>query len=352
MNILSKVSFVIPVYNCEKYLSKCVEGIKNISAVDYEVILVDDGSKDQSGLICDRLSSGDTRIFCIHQENQGVSSARNAGLKAATGDYICFIDSDDEIESENLNRLFEKLEKTSDIDMVIFGLSFDYYFNKRLYYRYELEPPLKGVIDDTVWLERLYDLYATNALNPIWNKVFRRDLLTEHKLYFREDMFLYEDLEYSIRCMEYCGKILFEPEIIYHYRQSEDERNSGRRLASIDHLHSLTDKIENILYEMVRTKRMDHQECKIKKILMSLYLVLAREKIAVSDKKQIQLICEDFAEWYPKHTIDLTLQEQEYVGLLLQKRVGRLILNREYTKIRHRIAVLLKSSRVYQKLKG
>ena len=349
---MSKVSFIIPVYNCENYLLKCVEGIKNITAVDYEIILVDDGSKDQSGLICDRLSREDRRIICIHQENQGVSAARNTGLKAATGDYICFFDSDDEIEARKLDIVLRKLEQEKSVDMVIFGLSFDYYHKKRLYHRYELLPPLTGVIDDKIWLRSLSDLYTTNALNPIWNKIFRKEFLKEHNLYMREDMFLYEDLEYSICCMKHCGQILFEPEIIYHYRQSEDEGNAGRRLAQIGHLYSLIDKIENVLNEMVRRKSPDNREEVVQNILMSLYVVLAREKIAISDKKQIRIICDDFADWCRTHTINLTLQNQKYAKLLFQKKVGHLIVMREYANIRHKTAILFKSTGVYQKLKG
>lgn len=349
---MRKVSFIIPVYNCERFLLKCIDGIKNISAVNYEIILVDDGSEDRSGEICDRLSSEDERIFCIHQENQGVSAARNNGLKAATGDYICFFDADDEIEAEKLDKIFGKLKRTGNIDMVIFGLSFDYYFNGRLYYRNELVPPLTGAADDDVWVGRLYDLYTANALNPIWNKVLRREFLIEHKLYFREDMFLYEDLEYSIRCMKYCGQILFEQGIIYHYRQSEDEGNSGRRLARIEHLYSLVDKIENALDDMARTKGIDKRADEFRNILVSLYLVLAREKIDISDAKQIRIICDDFSDWHQKHGGDFDLKDRKYVRLLFQKRVRRLILKREYVKLRHKVAILLKNSAFYQKLKG
>lgn len=347
---MDKVSFIIPVYNSEKYLLKCIEEINKISSLDYEIILVNDGSKDRSGLLCDNLSLADARVRCIHQENRGVSSARNTGLKAATGNYICFLDSDDEIEPHKFKQMFEKVEKAGEAEMAIFGLSFDYYYNNRLYYRNELFPPLSGVIADNIWSGRIYALYTANALSPIWNKIFKREFLTKHNLYFREDMFLYEDLEYSIQCMKYCTKILFEPEIIYHYRQSEDEGNSGRRLARIEHLYSLLDKIENAFSEMVKIKKMGNQE-EIKNILVSLYLLLAREKIAISDKNQILIICQDFADWYKKHEVNLTPENRKYAELLLQKNVRRLIIKRQYTKIRHKVAVLLKNSKLLHRLK-
>lgn len=352
MDNVSKVSFVIPVYNCGEYLLDCVEELKRVSAADYEIILVDDGSEDQSGVTCDRLSGGDRRIRCIHQENQGVSSARNRGLREATGDYICFFDADDEVEPEKLDRALKKLDSAGDADLLIFGMSFDYYHRKRIYHRYELSPALKGIADDEIWTEKLYDVYLSNSLSSSCNKIFRREFLIKNQLYFREDMFLYEDLEYSIRCMKHCGKILFEPEVIYHYRQSEDEGNSGRRLARIDHLYSLTDTIERALNELAAEKGLSDKQDEIMKIVLSLYLVLAREKIAISDKEQVRIICDDFADWYRKHAISFKVGDQKFVELLLNRQTGRLILKREYTKIRHRIAVSLKSTGVYRRLKG
>ena len=90
-----KVSIIVPIYNVEKYLKKCVNSIINQTYKSLEIILVDDGSPDRSGALCDRLAEKDSRIRVIHKANGGVSTARNAGIEAATGEYICFVDSDD-----------------------------------------------------------------------------------------------------------------------------------------------------------------------------------------------------------------------------------------------------------------
>ena len=92
------VTIIIPVYNADKYLKKCLESVLCQTYAEFELILVDDGSKDQSGMICDKFASEDTRIKVIHKSNGGVSSARNTGLDLATGDFITFIDSDDSVE--------------------------------------------------------------------------------------------------------------------------------------------------------------------------------------------------------------------------------------------------------------
>ncbi|MDM8247290.1 glycosyltransferase family 2 protein [Lacrimispora saccharolytica] len=345
-----KVSFIIPVYNCDQYLDKIVHEIENVKLEDYEVILIDDGSTDNSGKICDELAKANDKILCLHQKNKGVSAARNKGLKESSGDYVCLFDADDDIDSEQFYRLVKKLEETDTVDMAIFGLAFDYYYNGKLYRRDELSTPLRGIIENDTWIHRIYDLYNANAISPIWNKIYRRDFLLEHDLYLCEDMILYEDIEFSIRCMAYCNKILFEPDIIYYYRQSEDEGNAGRRLKRIDHISELVIQIE--ASATVLKTRLGAELQDIANILISLYLVLAKEKIAVSNAKQIKQICDDFADWYQNRKIEVPSESQNYARLLLSRKVKQLILKREYIRIRHKIAVVLKNTRFYQKLRG
>lgn len=347
-----KFSFIIPIYNGEKFINKTIREIGQTNLEDYEVILVNDGSTDNSEFICDTLAKKNKKIHCIHQRNQGVSSARNNGLKAATGEYVLFLDADDMLEPRKLSKILEKIEETKDIDMAIFGISFDYYYKGKLYRRDEMSPPLKGVQNSKIWMKNMLMMYYTNSLSPVWNKVFRRRFLLDNRIYLREDMFLYEDLEYSIRCMMCCDNILFEPEIIYHYRQSDDEGNAGRRLAKMEHIFNLVDQIENVLDKLTNLKSVKSEQDEIKSILVLLYLVLAREKIAVSNVRQVKQICDDYKKWYEKRKIKIPLESQEYSDLLLQRNVLKLILRREYTKVRHRIAVVLKNTRIYQKLKG
>ena len=350
---MKKFSFIIPVYNCEKYLEKCVDKIKDINLNTYEIILVDDGSEDSSGSLCDRLAHENKVIHCMHQKNQGVSAARNTGLKTADGDYVIFLDADDTMEPEKMHELLGKIEEEPEvIDMVIFSLSFDYYYNGMLYRRDEMKTPLQGVQSSRIWGQNLLELYCTNSLSPIWNKVFRRKLLTDNSLYLREDMFLYEDLEYSLRCMSYCNNIMFEREVIYHYRQSEDEGNAGRRLMRVEHLPMLVDKIEDALDKLIEKKQAILKQKEIKSILFLLYTVLAREKINVSNRSQIRQICDDFSEWNQEHTFEITPEQKQFVNYLLNRKINCLILKREYGKIRHGLAVIVKNTRIYKKLKG
>lgn len=113
---MSKVSIVVPVYNGERYLEKCIESILRQTHADMELILINDGSRDNSGTICDHWAKKDARIRVIHQENQGVSAARNAGLDIATGEYIGFVDADDEIAPETYETA---LQQMGDHDIVM-----------------------------------------------------------------------------------------------------------------------------------------------------------------------------------------------------------------------------------------
>ena len=103
---MPKVSIIVPVYKAEQYLHRCVDSILSQSFTDCELILVDDGSPDKSGEICDEYASRDSRIQVIHKQNGGVSSARNAGLDVAHGEYVWFVDSDDWIENDSLKEIY------------------------------------------------------------------------------------------------------------------------------------------------------------------------------------------------------------------------------------------------------
>lgn len=346
---MTACSFIIPVYNCELTLEDCVRRVVELKFKDYEIILVDDGSTDNSGTLCDALDVGYSQVKCIHQENQGVSAARNHGLRVAVGDYIAFLDADDTIDSMAFGKMLEHLRQDPTIDMAVFGMSFDYYYHGRCYRSDALPPALTGKFDKDEWMTELGQLFESNALSPIWNKVIKRSLLEDNRLELRRDMFLYEDLEFSLQCLAHCGTILFSPDVVYHYRQAEDEGNAGRRLKRIEHLPELVDQIENALNNLTGCQNMREMKNDVSRILLLLYLVLAREKIAVSTVQEIKVICRDFSQWWSIHMQPLREQDKQFVDQLLCKKIVQLICKRTYVAVRHRIAVKVKSSALYRK---
>ena len=343
-----KISFVIPVYNCKSYLQGCIGSIEKIGLPDYEVLLIDDGSMDGSAGLCDSMADSRWYVHTFHQSNSGVSAARNAGLAKATGDYIIFIDADDDISPLKMKDAIHCLELTP-VDLVIYGLSFDFYHKGSRYRRDELRCPFTGLVERSRWMQQLDKLYFANALSPIWNKIYRRQFLLDNGLTLREDMFLYEDLEYSLRCLKCCDQILFYPDVVYHYRQSEDEGNAGRRLKRIANLSEFLEKIEMALRDLTESHAEKTNAEQVNDILLALYLVLAREKINVSSSAEIKRICDDFYIWFEERNMRVSDEQREYVQLLLNRKVGSLIRKRTYTNLRHKIAVLVKSFRVREK---
>lgn len=340
---MSRVSFIIPVYNCKKYVTSCISSIEKMQLQDYEVLLIDDGSTDGSGNLCDAIASNIHSVRCFHQENRGVSAARNLGLEQANGDYVLFLDADDDFEPEALAELLQMVQKNQNIDLVIYGMTFDYYFRGKCYRRDYLYCQNAGMMDRTLWSAAFAHLYEANALSPVWNKVFRRDIILRENLFFKEDMFLYEDLEYSLRYLASCGTIYVSQECAYHYRQSENGGNAGRRLKRVAHIPELVGRIEEAAKCVDQCSAGAEWKRQLDYVLLSLYLVLAREKIGVSDRKEIVQVCDDFIDWFGEREIPL-YADCTYANRLLQRQVCRMILNRTYITVRHKIAVSVKSA--------
>lgn len=220
---MPKVSVIVPVYNSEQYLARCIESVLNQTFRDFELILVDDGSADKSGIICGEYSAKDSRVKVIHKSNGGASSARNAGLDAAEGKYIMFADSDDYVKSNMISMLLEKM--TDDVDLVFSGL----------------ETIEKGVSeihsagDDVYSVTDLIGAYAKesfprNLVCVSVGKLFRNDLIQKHSMRYDESMRYGEDACFNFSYIDKCGKILSISGIGYVYaRENENSLTSGIR---------------------------------------------------------------------------------------------------------------------------
>ena len=206
-----KISFIIPVYNSEQYLISCVESIVNHLSLEYEVMLIDDGSTDLSTEICDRLSIQDSRIRVFHLRNGGVSKARNFGLEKAKGDYIRFIDSDDCMSGEWTQALISD------------GLEADW-----LTMNAEVVDASEHIVRNidvgtnricTVQ-EMLLTLNEQNKpvnLHYLWNHLYKRQIIEDNKIRFNEDVSLGEDFLFNCEYLRHCGKIEYRSVNCYKY---------------------------------------------------------------------------------------------------------------------------------------
>ena len=331
-----KYSFIIPVYNCKAYLPGCVESIRAVGAQDYEILLIDDGSTDGSGVVCDELAAKYPEIRVVHQVNTGASGARNRGMREAAGELLLFIDADDSIDSAALGKVLAD-PRTAETDMTVFGMTFDYYYRGKCYRRDPLFHALDGVMDQPHWGTTFVQLFRDNSLSPIWNKVFQKKIIRDNGLELDASLFLYEDFEFVLRYMAHCDTIWNVPQAIYHYRQSEDEGNAGRRLKRIPSIPEFLTSIETALRNLPETVSETDQAT----LLQQLHLILAREKIVVSEMKTIQTICRDYRTWAENRL--LPMEQDSFQALLLEGKATQLYLRNKKTQLRHWVAVRVKA---------
>lgn len=208
------VSVIVPVYNCKDYLPKCIESILNQTYPQIQLILIDDGSSDGSDKICDAFAAKDRRVRVIHQKNQGVSAARNAGLDAATGEYLLFVDSDDQIAADTIETSLNGfLDDT--IDVVVFGVT------KILEQGNDHQrlPMETGIYTKEEMLYGILKDYAGFGAGYPWNKVWRTSAFggPEGIPRFDRDLYYFEDLEWVIRMLLQTKKANLLPEYLYRY---------------------------------------------------------------------------------------------------------------------------------------
>lgn len=192
------ISIVVPVYNAEKTLERCLDSVLQQSFRDYEVILINDGSQDQSSRICERYAATDDRIRVLHQDNHGVSHARNAGIDIACGTYITFLDSDDWIVPLHLEQYYHAITQF-DCDVVIGG-----YSKIEGSHLTRCLPSKTGCFDNEIWENICLD---PSIFGYLWNKLFRFDILKDHSLRLREDMYSQEDLEFCLSVFERANRV-------------------------------------------------------------------------------------------------------------------------------------------------
>ena len=199
MNSKTFISVIVPVYKVEKYLHRCIDSVLAQTFTDFELILVDDGSPDNCGKICEEYAEKDERIHVIHKENGGLSSARNAGLDIATGDYIVFIDSDDYVENCLLQLVAEKLIQSPEA-LVSYGFYFENEVNNR---QKEYKINLSEII--SLRTNRDHASFICNELTDYqipwnaWSMIYNREIIENNNLRFADNKEIFaEDLFFAL----------------------------------------------------------------------------------------------------------------------------------------------------------
>ena len=213
---MSKISIIVPIYNTEQCLPRCIDSILSQSFTDFELLLIDDGSIDGSGAICDAFAEKDNRVRVLHKDNGGVSSARNIGLIEAKGEWICFADSDDELLPDGLKVMAEGISKEVSLVMAGYVICDD---NGKLIY--SIDKLISYLIDPRQAVKEMFIPTDYGYYGYIWCKLFRLSEIRKNKIRFSEDVFFDEDrlfLTQYICAMEKSAYYNTKPVYMYYER--------------------------------------------------------------------------------------------------------------------------------------
>ena len=241
MEYKDKVSVVLPIYNVEKYLKKSVQSVQNQTYRNLEIILVDDGSKDSSGRICDELSKEDSRIQVVHKNNGGLASARNSGYEVATGEYVMYIDSDDCVKEDTVKKCVDAIERDKS-DVVIFG--------------YEKVSEDGNILEVCSWdnkiyshnemTEHLYRAICEMSFGYAWNKLYRKSILDKSGVLGDAKVIDREDLIYNMELLKYWNKITYIDYVGYEYLQRSTSLLHNSNLARLNGVEYFVERVHDI----------------------------------------------------------------------------------------------------------
>lgn len=246
------ISVVVPVYNSEKYLPRCIESILSQSFSDFELILVNDGSCDSSGGICDAYAQKDARIRVIHKQNAGVSAARNDGIDAARGMYLTFIDSDDYVEPDFLEYALHDIQQNS-VDMYISGLRMETYQENEMIHSVEYCSKTSRSVTTRELLEEVNSAYPQICICGPWCKLYAANVIKKNDIRFLKELNCGEDTYFNLCVLEKIDQIYFSSDWFYHYCRSNEESLFGR-------FHPDTYEIHTLVYDRMR-ELMGHKGC-------------------------------------------------------------------------------------------
>ena len=293
-----KYSVIIPVYNVENYLSRCIDSLLAQNYVDLEILLIDNGSKDQSGQICEDYAAQFSNITAYHIPNKGVGSARNFGLSKAKGDFICFVDADDYL----VGNLFSDVESQLDsqLDLLVFS-----YYNSIEKNLSEIDRsakilPTEGKKDKSDFIALFQELWLTDMMYTVWNKIYRREFLEEHQIVF-ESYELGEDVRFNLNVYQHVNAVLLVKSCYYVYISGRIDSAMGQY--NPNRMNYQLEELGKVDQLMISWNSHDDQFIdQIKaRILMSNIQNISKQKMSLSKKR---------------HYVEVLCRNQEMIALL------------------------------------
>ena len=293
-----KYSVIVPVYNVENYLPRCIDSLLAQNYADLEILLIDNGSKDQSGQICEDYAAQFANITAYHIPNKGVGSARNFGLAKAKGEFICFVDADDYL----VGNLFSDVESQLDsqLDLVVFSYYNSIEKNLSEINRSEKILPTEGKKDKSDFIGLFQELWLTDMMYTVWNKIYRREFLEEHQIVF-ESYELGEDVRFNLNVYQHVNSVLLVKSCYYVYISGRVDSAMGQynpnrmiyqleELGKVDQLMTSWNIHDDQFIDQIKAR-----------ILMSNIQNISEQKMSLSKKR---------------HYVEVLCRNQEMIALL------------------------------------
>lgn len=219
-----KISVIMPVYRVEDYVGRAIESMQKQTLQEFEFLIVDDGSPDRSGEICDAYAREDKRIRVFHRENQGAPAARNAAMEVARGKYLYFLDSDDWAEPQMLEEMYELAEKHQ-AELVVAGFYIDTYYGEKEYRTDHFVPEDAVYTTKEEFRRNSYRLFDKNMLYTPWNKLYLRAYIEEHGLRFPKT--LWDDFPFNLSVIDQVGRVVVTSHQYYHFIRARAESETA-----------------------------------------------------------------------------------------------------------------------------
>ncbi len=220
-----KITAIMPVYNVENYIGRCIESLQKQTLTEWELIAVDDGSPDNSGAICDAYALLDKRITVIHKENGGAPSARNAAIPKARGEYLYFVDGDDWAEPTMFEDMY-KAAKEHNAQLVVSGFYIDTYYSDTEYYTQKQTLPSKVFSGQQDFRQYAYKMFDKNLLYAPWNKIVSKEYMTEQNITFKDTF--WDDLPFNLDVVRDVERVVLLGNEYYHFIRARADSETAK----------------------------------------------------------------------------------------------------------------------------
>lgn len=310
-------SVIIPAYNCESSIAKTVKSICDVQIEEMEIIIVDDGSTDNTSNECRSLAEQYPLVRYYYQENQGVSAARNTGISKAAGKYILFWDSDDKADTELLKKCM-LTAKEKNADMLIFGMSFRNVYKGKTFHVENKQCAREEMIIQNDFPSVLEELFNINYLSSCCNKIFKREMRSHGSFNTQKKSF--EDLLYVLEFLNYCGSIYIMPDLAYIY-EIEYPLHKLSRLKTISDFDDYMQEFQNAVLRLEDT--LDTRLFQLRSKLGLVYEWMLCGKLESSSYKELKRI--------NANGMKVSLFDEQYEPTI---KINRLFFERKLLKIR------------------